>query len=133
MCAEAYRFTCQHAASFNQLSCRCTGIIETHRTSVQAIDQQEGQGRQQQGIVFLQASKSGIFKPPTKNLAGGRVVTLLGISFFVCLSGLWCFSSTTTLSSYGVKPWEGATPPGPSRDLPVWERPIRFQAHYADL
>ena len=101
MCAEAYRFTCQHAASFNQLSCRCTGIIETHRTSVQAIDQQEGQGRQQQGIVFLQACQVAFSR-----LGGGRVVTLLGISFFLCLSGLWCFSSTTTLSSYGVKPWE---------------------------
>lgn len=65
MRTEAYRFTCQHAAGFNQLSGRPARVVEAHGASVQAIDQQEGQGCQQQGIVFLHGLR-GNEKAPKK-------------------------------------------------------------------
>lgn len=65
MRTEAYRFTCQHAAGFNQLSGRRARVVEAHGASVQAIDQQEGQGCQQQGIVFLHGLR-GNEKAPKK-------------------------------------------------------------------
>lgn len=106
MRTEAYRFTCQHAAGFNQLSGRRARVVEAHGASVQAIDQQEGQGCQQQGIVFLHGLRGNEKAPKKREDEKSWLLSLFGKSrgnflplkspefgVFFRLSGLWCFLS----------------------------------------